>query len=122
MKLNIAPMIVTSVHLLPNLDEADGEHTNAFSLNGSVSFNEGSSSTAKLTADTKLVSYGNYEVSLIAEFIIRFERDVSEDEAEKIIDEARTESIVFPYISSYVSALVALSGYQRPLIPVVPLW
>lgn len=122
MELNIAPMIVTSVHLTPNTEEPDGEHTNEFSLNGSVSLNEGSSSTAKLTSEAKLVSYGNYEVSLIAEFIIRFGKDVTEDEAEKIIEEAKTEAIVFPYISSYISALVALSGYQRPSIPVVPLW
>ena len=122
MKLNIAPMIVTSVHLLPNTEEPDGEHANEFSLNGAVSLNEGNSSVAKLTSEAKLVSYGNYEVSLTAEFIINFERDVTEDEAEKIIEEARTEAIVFPYISSYISALVSLSGYQRPFIPVVPLW
>lgn len=122
MKLNIAPMIVTSVHLTPNTEEPDGEHTNEFSLNGTVSLNEGSSSTAKLTSEVKLVSYGNYEVSLIAEFIIRFEKDVTGDEAEKIIEEAKTEAIIFPYISSYISALVSLSGYQRPSIPVVPLW
>ncbi|HCB3718367.1 TPA: hypothetical protein MYV55_000376 [Klebsiella aerogenes] len=122
MKLNIAPMIVTSVHLMPNTEETDEEHANSFTLNGVVSLNQGSASSAKLTSDATLISYGNYEVNLTAEFIIKFEREVTEDEAEEIIEQAHTEAIIFPYISSYISALVSLSGYQRPSIPIVPFW
>ncbi|MEI9692545.1 hypothetical protein V5074_05275 [Atlantibacter hermannii] len=120
MKLEISPMIVTEVNLSENNDEQPkDEHPNSFTMDGSVLFDPESNKVAKLVARAQLVSYGKYEVNVVAEFAIRFETEVSEAEATQEIENARTEATVFPYITSYLSAFIALSGYQRPNIPIV---
>ncbi|QUG75960.1 hypothetical protein GKQ23_13570 [Erwinia sp. E602] len=119
MKLNIAPMVVTSATLSLNADKPSDGHTNTFGMNGSVSFIEDNKTLAKLTTEAELISYGKYEVHITAEFILNFGREVTEEEAEKITEQALGEANIFPYISAYISTFVALSGFQRPSIPVV---
>lgn len=119
MKLEISPMRVTEIKLSPNSSKPDGEHENTFKLSGSISLNPQKSNFATLIADVELTSYGRYEIQLTAEFIIKFEREVAEDEAERLIEKANTEVKVLPYISAYITAFVTLSGYQSPGIPVV---
>lgn len=120
MKLEISPMIVTHVNLSENNDPIPSdEHPNSFSLDGAVIFNSDKNTVAKLIANAQLISYGKYEVNLVAEFEIKFESAVTEEQATKIVEESRTEATVFPYVSSYMSAFIALSGYQRPGIPLV---
>lgn len=120
MKLEISPMVVTHVTLTENNDEQPkDEHPNSFTMDGSVLFDPEKNTVARLIAEAQLISYGKYEVNLVAEFAIRFNAEVTEEQATKAVKDSSTEATVFPYISSYLSTLIALSGYQRPSIPIV---
>ena len=120
MKLDISPMLVTEISLTQNSEKKpENSHPNTFSLTGEVHFSSEKSNLAKLISEAVLVSYGKYKVQLVAEFVIHFQNAATEEEAGQIIEDAHTEASVFPYISSYLSTFLALSGYQRPNIPVV---
>lgn len=122
MNFEISPMVVTQVNLSENNDSQPvDEHPNAFSLGASVLFNPEQNTAATLVVNAHLISYGKFEVTLTSEFVIHFEKEMTEEEAANAVEEARTEATIFPYVSSYMSTLISLSGYQRPSIPIVVL-
>jgi hypothetical protein len=113
-------MLVTEVSLAENNEQVSSdEHANSFSLDGSVLFDENQNSIAKLIATAELISYGKYEVRVVAEFVLHFNAEVTEEEATRAVADAKTEETIFPYVASYINAFIALSGYQRPNIPIV---
>lgn len=120
MKLEILPMLVTEVSLAENNEQVSSdEHPNSFSLDGSVLFDEKQNTIAKLIATAELISYGKYEVRVVAEFVLHFNAEMTEEEATRAVVDAKTEETIFPYVASYINAFIALSGYQRPNIPIV---
>ncbi|MFT1010932.1 hypothetical protein [Enterobacter hormaechei] len=120
MKIDILPMLVTQVSLSENNDQVSlEEHSNTFSLNASVMFDEAQNTVAKLVANAELISIGKYEVNVVAEFVLHFDEAMTDDSATRAIIESKTEETIFPYVASYINAFIALSGYQRPNIPIV---
>lgn len=120
MKIDILPMLVTQVSLVENNGQVPSdEHPNTFSLNASVLFDEDKNTVAKLVANAELVSIGKYEVNVVAEFVLHFDAPMTEESVTGAVSDSKTEETVFPYVASYINAFVALSGYQRPNIPIV---
>ncbi len=120
MKIDILPMLVTQVSLNENNDQVTPEeHPNSFSLNASVLFDETQNTVAKLVANAELISIGKYEVNVVAEFVLHFNETMTEDSATRAVVDSKTEETIFPYVTSYINAFIALSGYQRPNIPIV---
>lgn len=120
MKIDILPMLVTQVSLNENNDQVSpDEHPNSFSMNASVLFDEAQNTAAKLIANAELVSIGKYEVNVVAEFVLHFDEAMTEDSAARAVADSKTEETIFPYVASYINAFIALSGYQRPNIPIV---
>ncbi|AIR87098.1 hypothetical protein LH22_17135 [Pantoea rwandensis] len=112
-------MVVTEASLSPNSEAPAGEHTNTFSLYGSVNVNSDHKDTAVLIAEAQMISFGKFELQIKSEFTIKFESEVSEKQAEELLEKANAEANIFPYISSYITGWLALSGYSRPNIPVI---
>jgi len=116
----LSPMIVTQVNLLKNNDkQPESDHTNAFSLDGSVHFDSKKNTTAKFVMQAELVAYGKYQIEIEAEFTLHFDTKVTKDDVQKVIDGINTEASVYPHVSAYMSAVLTLSGYPRPNIPIV---
>jgi hypothetical protein len=119
MKFEISPMLVTEMRLSPNSDESKDGHNNQFKFRGALDFTDIKSSSVRLLTEVELTSFGKYEIHFNAEFAVKFEAEVTEEEAEKILDDANLEANIFPYVSSYASAFITLSGYRSPRIPVL---
>ena len=125
MDFDFINMVVTSIDL-KKVDEEAGtvsqkkiKTKNTFKIDTSFEFNELDKKTVKLLAVSSLSAPSEYELHVVSEFYFRFKDKIELEEAELIIQQSRTETIVYPYLRAFISNLLNSSGYTNSLMPLV---
>lgn len=127
MDFDFINMVVTSIDLKKTDEEAGTigqkkiKTKNTFKIDTSFEFNELDKKTVKLLAVSSLSAPSEYELHVVSAFYFRFKDKIELEEAELIIQQSRTETIVYPYLRAFISNLLNSSGYTNSLMPLVKL-
>lgn len=88
-------------------------------IDATLLFSDEGDKLAKMVSEISLQSPGKYEIEGQLSFIFKFNDEVNAEQAQKMIEDADTERLLFPYIHSFLTNFVMSAGYPRPGIPLV---
>ncbi|AVG77943.1 hypothetical protein [Pantoea ananatis] len=115
MDFQLASMVVDQISLTANSDESGPK--NNLKIVGALEYNNSDKRSARMTTAVNLTAPGKYNIDANFVFLFKFENEVTGDEAEKAIKDAKSEAQVFPYIQAYLTNFIVSSGYPHPSIP-----
>ncbi|ERM12564.1 hypothetical protein [Pantoea ananatis] len=115
MDFKLASMVVDQISLTVNSEELGPK--NNLKIVGALEYNESDKRSARMITAVNLTAPNKYNIDAKFVFLFEFEKEVTGDEAEKAITDAKSEAQVFPYIQAYLTNFIVSSGYPHPSIP-----
>ncbi|MFG1172171.1 hypothetical protein AAFN90_00895 [Erwiniaceae bacterium CAU 1747] len=96
----------------------DGEDSN-LTIEATMMFSDTGEKLAKMVTSVALQSPGRYELEASLAFTFKFDDDVTAEQAQTMLEESKTEKLLFPYVHAFLTNFIMSAGYPRPGIPLV---
>ncbi|MBN1085595.1 protein-export chaperone SecB [Erwinia aphidicola] len=119
MEFDLIDMEVKSLHLQKESQDSDKKPVYQLKIDSAMDYNQADMMTVRLNVTTLMTADNEFRLDIEHIFYFKFKRQVTGEEAQHAVVTAKTESIVFPYIRSYITNLLAMSGYPAANIPFI---
>ena len=119
MEFDLIDIEVKSLHLQKESQGSDKKPVYQLKIDSTMDYNNADMKTVRLNVTTLMTAENNFKLEIEHIFYFKFKAQVTGEEAQQKIVDAKTESLVFPYIRTYITNLLAMSGYPPTNIPFV---
>ncbi|EPM7412865.1 hypothetical protein [Klebsiella pneumoniae] len=99
--------------------QGDPDSDSRLQIDAVMEISEQNPFVARMVIDTVLSAPGRYEMIAKLAFIFKFQKETPPEQIEKSLVEADTESLLYPYINTYLTNFIMGAGYPRPGIPLI---
>ena len=117
MEFDLINMVVSDLKLGEPPEETELGTPNQFKMQTRLEYNTADKVTIKISAQVGMISLEKYAVTAVFDFYFKFRNEVTGEEADQYVQEAKIELLIFPHVSSYMTNFLVMSGYTRPSIP-----
>ncbi|WP_414162892.1 hypothetical protein ACMGGS_12260 [Superficieibacter sp. BNK-5] len=121
MDFRLIKMQVLSMNFHEEHEEVEGDSKKAsmLKIDAAMEASIDSPAYARMVISIELNAPGRYNLDGKIAFIFKFKEKTSEEELEKMLLEADTERLLYPYINTYLTNFIMGAGYARPGIPLI---
>lgn len=119
MEFDLIDMEVKNLHLQKESLDSAKKPVYQLKIDSAMDYNQADMMTVRLNVTTLMTADNKFKLEIEHIFYFKFNGPVTGEEAQQALVDAKTEAIVFPYIRSYITNLLAMSGYPAANIPFI---
>ncbi|KGB01537.1 pretranslocase subunit SecB family protein [Enterobacteriaceae bacterium ATCC 29904] len=119
MKYSMSHMWIDSFHLDPTKDATESGEQYSMLIECEVDYNEINNKQVRFAIDLKLHASKKFRFNACQKVLLSFEDEISQDEAEKVIQDLNTPSMLYPYVRAFTMATLHLAGHKNINLPVM---
>ncbi|HBE9083095.1 protein-export chaperone SecB [Serratia fonticola] len=119
MEFDLIDIEVKSLHLTKETQAKDKKPQYQLNLQSTMDFNKHDSRSFRLNVSTVMTGNNGFDLQVEQIFYFIFKKDVTLEKAQEIILAASTESIIYPYVRTYIVNLLTMSGFPQVHIPLM---
>lgn len=118
MDFNLTKMQVENFAFSDKYKGVEGER-NTFKIEAALMLSESDEKLAKLVTEICLRAPGKYEIEGTLSFLFKFNEKVTAEKAQELLEQSKSEKLIFPYVHAFLTNFIMSAGYPRPGIPLV---
>lgn len=119
MEFDLIDMEVKNLQLLKDIGEEAKKPKYQLKLESTMDYNQADQKSVRLNVHTTMTADNSFKLELDQIFYFKFKTEISGEDAQRIITESKTEALIFPYVRTYITNLLTMSGFPSVHIPFI---